>query len=488
MVAGAIWKRYLPAAGIIHLALAAPSLAQVVQNRTVEFPGGGTKNNNGVIGPFCCTGETAIIHDTEGKPAGYIYFYDFSGGRILDPSHSVASTVSILVSNGADPSTFPAARFAAETWAPGATATVVVAPITYEIGIEPDVVTIDGHKYFNMQSLKARVRVSSTGVASVTAQPAPDEATAKPAPEAVEPTAAQAPAAPEVLPTLDESLEIAAAEFVAEKYPMTSARKLAAINGDVLQPCDMKYPDTSMEVDDTPTPSAAGTDSKIGILVDSIYIRDNLQVAGVQSDAIDRLIKAYRSDRIQQGRPIAIKFAQVPQAAIGGEVGAAVHAPHAPVGGLTAYHGAPAVHAPVGAIAGAQLSHSVLIPRTPEEKLIASLNALGLPRALPFKRPEQCYYTMSLTIRTPYRFALAPNNGRLFLIPRFSFQVCQARKVKPYDRTVCDNWVEVGSGQRAKLFGRYAYSAEWPDGRVTRDVMDFGADGPDVETINVVAP
>jgi hypothetical protein len=38
------------------------------------------RNNNDTIGDFCCTGETATIRTAQGTPAGFIYFYGFSGG------------------------------------------------------------------------------------------------------------------------------------------------------------------------------------------------------------------------------------------------------------------------------------------------------------------------------------------------------------------------------------------------------------------------
>jgi hypothetical protein len=52
-------------------ALAAPA-ALSLETTASEFPGAGERNNNGTIGGFCCTGETATVRISQGAPVGYI--------------------------------------------------------------------------------------------------------------------------------------------------------------------------------------------------------------------------------------------------------------------------------------------------------------------------------------------------------------------------------------------------------------------------------
>jgi hypothetical protein len=73
-----------------------------LENSTFEFPGAGKRNNNGTIGDFCCTGETATIRTEQGTPIGFIYFYGFSGGINLK-SGAAADQLSVLVSGISNP-------------------------------------------------------------------------------------------------------------------------------------------------------------------------------------------------------------------------------------------------------------------------------------------------------------------------------------------------------------------------------------------------
>lgn len=44
-----------------------------------ELPSEGQPNDNGSIGPFCCTGRTATVATDDGRELGYAYFYDWYG-------------------------------------------------------------------------------------------------------------------------------------------------------------------------------------------------------------------------------------------------------------------------------------------------------------------------------------------------------------------------------------------------------------------------
>jgi hypothetical protein len=44
-----------------------------------RLPGDGETHENKQIGPFCCTGETAIVRRSDGQPVAYIHFYSSKG-------------------------------------------------------------------------------------------------------------------------------------------------------------------------------------------------------------------------------------------------------------------------------------------------------------------------------------------------------------------------------------------------------------------------
>lgn len=68
-----------------------------------ELPGDGTPNDNGHVGPFCCTGETAVVKSDDGSEIGYGYFYSWKGqAYFTGPDSSGAPDVSILVAGRQD--------------------------------------------------------------------------------------------------------------------------------------------------------------------------------------------------------------------------------------------------------------------------------------------------------------------------------------------------------------------------------------------------
>jgi hypothetical protein len=44
-----------------------------------ELPSEGTPNDNGYIGPFCCTGVSAVVESDDGRELGYGYFFSWEG-------------------------------------------------------------------------------------------------------------------------------------------------------------------------------------------------------------------------------------------------------------------------------------------------------------------------------------------------------------------------------------------------------------------------
>ena len=68
-----------------------------------ELPGDGTPNNNSYVGPFCCSGETAIVKSDDGKDLGYAYFFGWKGQAYFTSADtSGAPDLSILVAGLTD--------------------------------------------------------------------------------------------------------------------------------------------------------------------------------------------------------------------------------------------------------------------------------------------------------------------------------------------------------------------------------------------------
>lgn len=68
-----------------------------------ELPGDGTPNDNDFIGPFCCTGETAVVKSDDGIELGYGYFYSWKGQAFnTSAGFAIAPDVRILVAGRVD--------------------------------------------------------------------------------------------------------------------------------------------------------------------------------------------------------------------------------------------------------------------------------------------------------------------------------------------------------------------------------------------------
>jgi len=125
------------------------------------FPGGGERNNNRAIGPFCCTGETATIRSENGQPLGYIYFYSWKGQAYNVKGGSVVPSVEILVSGLADLSE-PGSRMekASVLFLPdaGTRKTVRAGGLSFDVSFHAQSpCNTDG--YFDTNSIKAKVDV-----------------------------------------------------------------------------------------------------------------------------------------------------------------------------------------------------------------------------------------------------------------------------------------------------------------------------------------
>ena len=147
-----------PVGSAVQMVGAAPARAATL---LFNIPRDGAPNNNGTIGPFCCTGHTATVTDSAGRPVGYIYSFGFTGG-----GKAGAKSTTVLVSaaqtpgNGSGAQTTAAARFNAATWTPGATQVVRVGALTYAITLQGVLINEGGSKAFDLNALTASVRVS----------------------------------------------------------------------------------------------------------------------------------------------------------------------------------------------------------------------------------------------------------------------------------------------------------------------------------------
>jgi len=126
------------------------------------FPGGGERNNNHSIGPFCCTGETATIRSANGQPLGYIYFFSWQGQAYNCNEGSRVPSVEILVSGLADLSN-PDSRMEKTSvlFHPkaGTRKTVRAGGLSFDVSLEAQS-PCHAEGYFDMKSIKAWVDVS----------------------------------------------------------------------------------------------------------------------------------------------------------------------------------------------------------------------------------------------------------------------------------------------------------------------------------------
>jgi hypothetical protein len=136
-----------------------------LQKDSFRFPEDGQPNNNGRIGPFCCTGRTVTIKKTDGNPVGYAYFYSWTGQAYnTSPKSSAAPSINILVSSLADlsdtnsPSQQGSISFLATEMLPGASRSARVGGLEFKVTIlEATQVNLNGGTYFDMGSVKAQL-------------------------------------------------------------------------------------------------------------------------------------------------------------------------------------------------------------------------------------------------------------------------------------------------------------------------------------------
>jgi hypothetical protein len=87
----------------------------------------------------------------------------------------------------------------------------------------------------------------------------------------------------------------------------------------------------------------------------------------------------------------------------------------------------------------------------------------------------------------PFIVKTNPADGRVWLTTKFSFDLCRARKLDPWNVEAC-RWTELSPEKESYLSGRYVYLAQWPGGGQRRGVRAFdGAMGEDKAVEVVIA-
>lgn len=67
-----------------------------------HLPSEGTPNNNGPIGPFCCTGVSAVLEAKAGYTAGYAYFFGAHGQAYNVGDTAIVPDIAIKIAGLAD--------------------------------------------------------------------------------------------------------------------------------------------------------------------------------------------------------------------------------------------------------------------------------------------------------------------------------------------------------------------------------------------------
>lgn len=244
-----------------------------------------------------------------------------------------------------------------------------------------------------------------------------------------------------------KAMEEAAAEYLAEAYPLTDALRQRALGGQVMPYCRMNYPETGTLIDDTWSDLPSGERAAIAIAVDAAFVRQSLVAAGMDGGIAGLIAQGYRSDRET--------FAQK---------------------------------------SDAQRAALVQSGEDPAHNTLEAANFAGRLFGLPkFQEPENCNTGGAIALPvmqppTPYRFVTEPPGAEVFILRRFTFRLCEKRFEDPYARQDCKAWKKVPQGSVAKIAGDWQYSVEWPDGGSEREFTTFEFLGSEPRDIRVTRP
>jgi len=176
-IVSAVVAMVLAMASPLHAKTDAPRTeAEDVQLQKYSFrlPDEGQRNNNGSIGPFCCTGRTAIIRRADGIPVGYAYFYSWKGQAYNTGAHSSAAPdIQILVSALSDladsnsKSRQDSISFLAKEMSPGASRSIQVGRLAFKVTIL-QAIQLNCGAYVDMSSVRAQLDVSTSNTTAAT--------------------------------------------------------------------------------------------------------------------------------------------------------------------------------------------------------------------------------------------------------------------------------------------------------------------------------
>jgi hypothetical protein len=82
-------------------------------------------------------------------------------------------------------------------------------------------------------------------------------------------------------------------------------------------------------------------------------------------------------------------------------------------------------------------------------------------------------------------FRSQPAGARIWLIPKFAFDVCRFSGLDSWNTTACDRWTELEPGVGSPLSGTYMYKAQWPDGSAARGSRSVRSAAEGVQTFVV---
>lgn len=132
-----------------------------------DLPGDGTPNENGYVGPFCCTGETAVVKADDGSEIGYAYFYSWEGpGYFTGPDSSAIPNVTVLIAAVTDKTTVPVTieqgeiAFQAAELIAGTSRSAQVGDLVFNVIVtHAEILEWSGETMVDMGSLAVRVDV-----------------------------------------------------------------------------------------------------------------------------------------------------------------------------------------------------------------------------------------------------------------------------------------------------------------------------------------
>ena len=241
-----------------------------------------------------------------------------------------------------------------------------------------------------------------------------------------------------------DALTIAAEEHIAETLPVDANRRSDVEGGFIWPGCTLPYPDQRVAVDGANQDPTGADPGAVRIAVDSVYLRQNLELLGIEPLRAQTLAADYAAARRQHD-----------------------------------------------ALTRSERRAAYTAGQSPDHLLLTRLNsgAAGTAVLPPIAEPINCdnYMLSRMQNRTRYLLTPQPETAQVFVLPRFSFRLCELRQRDPYDRSQCQDWVDV-SGQSASLMGRYAVMANWNDGRRSRSTRRFEyIDNANVHTV-VITP